>query len=260
MSEQLFGAKELYDVVLRTTFETTINGKHYDEGEVVVRFGRLQIAQLNGRYSYVAAKGGYDNRELVTWENMNSVSFTFSQGVFSKTQLAFLTNSSINQQAMPEKKLVPKTETLEADDEGAINLQFIPQKLFVYQKDGSRVKDFVLDGQKIKGLTTYEEYVCDYYYEYQENIVYLQSGLGITNGYLRMEGKTRLKDDNTGHIVTGLITIPRLKLKTGISARLGANAEPVIGTFQGEGYPVGTRGNKTVCSLTILSDDIDSDF
>ena len=77
---------------------------------------------------------------------------------------------------------------------------------------------------------------------------------------MRLEGKTRLKDDNTGHIVTGLITIPRLKLKTGISARLGANAEPVIGTFQGEGYPVGTRGNKTVCSLTILSDDIDSDF
>jgi hypothetical protein len=33
---------------------------------------------------------------------------------------------------MPEKKLVPKTETLEADDEGAVNLQFIPQKLFVY--------------------------------------------------------------------------------------------------------------------------------
>ena len=161
---------------------------------------------------------------------------------------------------MPEKKLVPKTEILEADDEGAINLQFIPQKLFVYKKDGSRGKDFVLEGQKIKGLTTYEEHVCDYYYEYQENIVYLQSGLGITNGYLRLEGKTRLKDDNTGHIVTGLITIPRLKLKTGISARLGANAEPVIGTFQGEGYPVGTRGNKTVCSLTILSDDIDSDF
>nr|DAP41040.1 MAG TPA: hypothetical protein [Caudoviricetes sp.] len=34
---------------------------------------------------------------------------------------------------------------------------------------------------------------------------------------MRLEGRTRLKDDNTGETVTGILTIPRLKLKSGLS-------------------------------------------
>jgi hypothetical protein len=46
-------------------------------------------------------------------------------------------------------------------------------------------------------------------------------GRRLIEGYLRLEGKTRLKDDNTGQVVTGLIVIPRLKLMSDLSMRLG---------------------------------------
>lgn len=260
MDEQIFGAKELYDVCLKATYDMDINGKRYVDGETVVRFGRIQIAQLNGKYSHVSAKGGYDNRELVCWDEMKSIGLNFSQGVFTKRQLAFLMNSGMVQNLTPEKKMVPMSETLEADGNGRIELKFLPaEKLFVYGEDGLRA-DYIQENKVLSGFAPFETLTCDYYWEYTDPIAYFQTGLQITNGFLRLEGKTRLKDDNTGKIVTGIITIPRLKLKTGISVRLGANAEPVVGSFQGEGYPVGARSNKTVGSLVILSDDIDSDF
>ena len=66
--------------------------------------------------------------------------------------------------------------------------------------------------------------------------------------------------DNTGETVTGILTIPRLKLKSGLSMQLGQAASPAVGTFYGEGYPTGKRGHKVVSSLLILSQDIDEDL
>jgi hypothetical protein len=44
MEDSLFGAKEFYDVVLRATTKTIVNGREYLENEPLVKFGRLQIA------------------------------------------------------------------------------------------------------------------------------------------------------------------------------------------------------------------------
>ena len=49
------------------------------------------------------------------------------------------------------------------------------------------------------------------------------------NGFLELEGKTRVKDDTSGLITTGIIKIPKLKLMSGLSIRLGAQANPVVG-------------------------------
>jgi hypothetical protein len=41
------------------------------------------------------------------------------------------------------------------------------------------------------------------------------------NGFLELEGKTRVKDDTSGQITTGIIKIPQLKLMSGLSIKLG---------------------------------------
>lgn len=260
MEDSLFGAKEFYDVVLRATTKTIVNGREYLENEPLVKFGRLQIAQLSGSYRYISARGGFDNRELVTWEDMKSISLSFQQGVFSKTQFSYFINGQMIEKVESDKILVPQNQILEAQEDGTIQLPYEPERLFVYDIQGGKITDYEVVGATISGLAPYTNYICDYAYKYKDSAVYFQMGKQITNNYVCLEGKTRLKDDNTGKIVTGLITIPRLKLKTGISIRLGADAEPITGVFYGDGYPIGTRGNKTVCSLTMLSDDIDSDF
>ena len=72
--------------------------------------------------------------------------------------------------------------------------------------------------------------------------------------------KTRLKDDNTGRTVTALITMPRLKLMSDLSMRLGPQANPVVANFYGVASPVGGKGNKQVVDYIILNQDIDADM
>ena len=93
--ENLMGMKELYDVVLKATYPIEMGKRVIEEGEVILAFDKIQIAGLNEVKNYVAAQGGFDNRELVTWETTKELPLNFSQGVFSKNQLALLSNSKL---------------------------------------------------------------------------------------------------------------------------------------------------------------------
>ena len=61
----------------------------------------------------------------------------------------------------------------------------------------------------------------------------------------------------TGHTTTGVIKIPKLKLMSGLSMRLGRNSDPYVANFRGVAYPdIGPNG-KRVCDFYILPEDID---
>ena len=75
-----------------------------------------------------------------------------------------------------------------------------------------------------------------------------------------MEGKTRVKDDITGKTRTGIIEIPRLKLMSGLSMRLGENANPVVAEFKTLAVPSGTGRDNTVMNIFFLNNDIDADI
>jgi len=47
---------------------------------------------------------------------------------------------------------------------------------------------------------------------------------------------------------------------SGLSMKLGAQANPVVGTFEGVGVPVGSRSESYVATFSFLNDDIDSDM
>ena len=70
----------------------------------------------------------------------------------------------------------------------------------------------------------------------------------------------RVKDDITGQVKTGIVMIPRLKLMSDLSIRLGSNAVPQVGRLDAIALPVGAKGNKKVMEIIFLDDDIDSDM
>ena len=72
--------------------------------------------------------------------------------------------------------------------------------------------------------------------------------------------KTRVKDDITGQTHTGIIYIPRLKLVSDLSMRLGENAQPIVGRLDATAIPTGDRKNTEVMKIIFLDDDIDSDM
>jgi hypothetical protein len=77
---------------------------------------------------------------------------------------------------------------------------------------------------------------------------------------LSFTAKTRIKDDVTGQVKTGIINIPKLKLMSDLSMVLGENAAPQVGRFDAVAIPVGTKGNQVVMEFIMLEDDIDSDI
>ena len=106
----------------------------------------------------------------------------------------------------------------------------------------------------------YTDLVVDYTYEYVDGARTMKIGDRLINGFVTLEGKTRVKEDITGITKTGIIKIPKLKIVSELSIKLGAGANPVMGSFKAIGFPTGSKGNSRVMDLILLNDDIDSDM
>ena len=262
MSESLMNFKELYDVYLKLTYPVEIGGRVFEEGEVIAKFDKIQIAGLNQISEYKTANGGFDNRSHIYWESVKEVQLSLSQGVFSKEQFSLMYNSKLLNINEGEEVIISKTENLETKEDGTIVLSEKPiSKVFVYNtSNGQKIAAYSLKDKTISLAEPYLEVTVNYQYAYTNGAKVAQIGRLLTNGYLEFEGKTRVKDDITGHEVTGLIKIPKLKLMSDLSIRLGAKASPMIGTLKAVGVPVGSRGNSYVCEFYFLNNDIDSDF
>jgi hypothetical protein len=158
--------------------------------------------------------------------------------------------------------LVNCRETLETNEKGvATSKHPIHEPVFVYNKEtGEKITNFTRNGNNLILNQSYLEVVVDYYYNYDNGYTVFSIGRALTNGYLSLEGKTRVKDDITGQVTTGIIKIPKLKLLSNLSMRLGQDAIPLVGRLDAVAVPTGERGQKKVMELLFLNDDIDSDI
>ena len=261
--DSMFSFKDLEKVTLKATYNMKIGDREIVPGEVIAMFDSLQIANLNEIVSEVTANGGFDNRAHVYWTTTRAIQISFLQGVFSKEQFSLLTNARLIGPAQSTGVRVTEQELLESDEEGSITLKHTPIEgtLFLYNKEtGSKITTYSLNGKVITIEDEYIEVVVNYVYEYVSNTVTYRFGQRLLDGYVELEGRTRIKDDVTGQVVTGIFKIPKLRLMSDLSVRLGPQASPVTGSFKAEGVPVGSRGNSYVSEFFILSDDIESDL
>ena len=255
-----FSLKEIYDVVLKANYPMDINGTSFDEGDVIIKFDKLQLANFNEIRNFVAARGGFDTRPRVTWDELKEVPLTFTQGVFSKTQMAIMNNLKIVSSKENQFEIFTQTEDTQSDEFGKIVLKHTPiGKLRVKDENGEDI-DFEVENNIVTIRDIFKSVYISYDFEYTNKMTYLIVGQRFLNGFLTFEGRTRVKDDITGQTHTGIIKIPKLKLMSDLSMRLGQDATPVLGTFKAVGYPVGVKGNKKAMEIILLDDDIDSDL
>ena len=278
-----FGIKELYSVTLKPTLDMKINGIYFRKNEPIITFDKIQVAYLNENKRRWYAHGGYGDRILVTWENTTSIGMRFSEGVISKTGLSMLSNSKLltHQQ---DDILIPYNETIEkselengdlAQDHSVWRIEVKypihgdKENTFI-RRNGVRVPDecFDIDDNdphiiyiSMKYMTE-DDGIYEVYYDYEYTNEYdnLSIGERAVKGFLCLTGRTRLKDDQTGKESTALIEIPKLKLTSDLTMRLGSAVTPYIYDFSIMGYPVGDRGHEYVCRYTFLNEDIDADF
>lgn len=262
MYDQTFGLKEIYSCILKSTYDIEIDGNLIVAGEPIVTFDKIQMASFQEVKKRVDARGGYGNPALVSWESTQEVAIPFTQGVLSRLHFALTGNSNIETQLNVE---APKEEyNVEVEEDLTIKLREVPSNnLYVYnRKDGKKV-DFTQDGNLITfsdaEIEPYDS--VDIYYDFiTEKATIINIGRRLLNGYLTMQAKTRLKDDRTGKTVTGVIKIPKAKLVSDFSIRLGEDVPPNIGRFQISAFPVGSKGSQRVMDFIVLENDIDSDI
>jgi hypothetical protein len=89
------GFKELYEVSLKSTLPIEMGGIKIEPGETVAFFDNIQIANFQEVKNIASANGGWDNRAHIYWETTKEIKINFTQGVFSKLQLALMSNASL---------------------------------------------------------------------------------------------------------------------------------------------------------------------
>lgn len=257
-----FGIKELYSVALKATYPIEIGDRHIEKGETICFFDSIQISNFQEIKSYVTAHGGYGDRPHVWWETTKEVNFVMERGIFSKTQFALLSNSKLITVTEGEKIIVPTREVVEVDENGYFysTESAIGNGFFYNIETGERVYPIRESDKKYQLRLPYTELLLDYNYEYENGGSVVNIGQRLIKGYLRLEGRTRIKDDVTGQTHTGLVIIPKLKLMSDLSMSLGEKANPVVGRIQGKIIPDGERQDSRVIEMYFLNDDIDSDM
>ena len=256
-----FSLKELYEVRLRATYPIEIAGRSFEKGETICLFDKIQIFGLADKKKFVSARGGYGNKDWVFWEDRNGIELTFSQGIFNIIQFSLLCNSQVNLITEQNHIRIPNREVVESDEEGRVQFSQIPcGSFFVYNASTGEKLNYTIEDEKTLIVDSpYLNVLLDYYYDYSGDTQMVTLGRELTEGFLRLEGKTRVKDDITGKTRTGIIEIPKLKLMSGLSMRLGKKANPVVADFQGIAVPTGVRGATSVVNIFFLEDDIDEE-
>lgn len=248
--------KDLYSVYLKATYPIEVGTKKFEVGETILKFDKVQLAGFRNLVDYVAARGGWDNRGHVWWETTKEERFTLAQGVFSKEHFSILYNSKLFEE---ESIKLTNTEKLETNEEGIITLSHTPSTYFCYDSSGNKITSSI-EGNIVTIGEPYKDVVVDYEYNYENPSYRIQVGNQLINGFLSLEARTRVKDDTTGQVVTGIIKIPKLKLMSDLSITLGAQANPVVANLSAVGVPVGERRSSYVMEYIFLSNDIDSDM
>ena len=256
-----FGLKELYDVQLKATYSIEMGQRTIEIGETVAAFDKIQIANFQENKKFFTT-GNTNGNNLVWWEETKEILVNFSQGVFSKTQLALLSNAKLISNEGQDVIKVHCHELIESDDKGRLFTKHkISTPFFVYkQSTGEKMSNISFNDKTFFVGEAFQDFFVDYYYEYSNGYEILSIGTPLISGYLSLEGKTRVKDDITGQVKTGIIKIPKLKLLSNLSMRLGNDAIPQVGRLDAVAVPTGPRGQKKVMELIFLNDDIDSDM
>lgn len=259
-----FGLKELTEFTLKATYTIEIDGRVFEPGEVIARFDKIQIANFREITSRIAATGGKGNVAHVIWEEPKEVQLSFTQGIFSKRQFALLSNANLIKKMPSEQILVPVHTTCESDLNGMVQLEHENvSNVFIYDaKTFEKINPISVDLEKgvIVIGKAYRDIEIDYQYDYSNGSSVMHIGQKLINGFLLAEGKTRVKDDITGKTRTAILRIPRLKLVSDLSMRLGREAGPLLANFTAVGYPVGSSRDKMVMEMLFLNDDIDAEM
>lgn len=299
MTDQYFGHKELYEVVLRAKTPMQFGSRYIEAEEPVLYFNNVNMSLLTEQSRPIFARGGFGNMPRVIWDERSEVQFQMVEGVMSAVGMSILLSANVLSQKdksplyihMKEGPYKPKLKVNEST--GEVDYVYVDLKhrpveshikksfIFDYSRNaiqqkiyGQRIED-VIDGfgDSVNRIALYsdkncteqaknsDEYIIDYYYKYEDEALIYSVEKERFNGLFTLEAKFYSKDENEGQNYTNVLFMPKVRIVSSINLRLGERADPTVSTFNIIGLPetVGDQKN-LIMEITRLGQDIDADI
>lgn len=300
MDNNLVGMKEMYDINIRLNQPLEIGGRKYDINETILSFERADIAQVQENKGHKQARGGYNNNLLIDWEVDKEATFAITHGILSPTTWAVLSNSKLNKKGAKSISYKEQLDVIEDDKCWYADLKFIPNHvdgkwglqgnpeneqmpmgrrewlplkplppqpdkfMFCYDMEtGNRIMKFEVLGNRVIFRGEHRKVMVDYTFDYIDNILQLDVGNRLFNGFLNLTAKVTTKDFFSGEPKTAILEIPRLKINSSLAMKLGTTYDqPVVSDFYFTGYPL--EGQKaelnSICKLTFLNTELTGEY
>ena len=297
MQENFSGIKELYDVSLRLNNPVELNGRKYEVNESILTFKSVELSTIQEKKRNVMARGGRYNQAQVFWETDTEIDFSLSNGVLSPTSWALLSNSKISQPTTKSVVYNEELETIEDNTYCFVELKYWPNSIsgiigaqpnpfleplpmgrreelmlkplppskikwiFCYDMEtGKSIKEFSIYGNKIFFTFPYRKVMVDYTFNYEDNIRTLEVGNRLLKGFLRLDGKMSVKDEKSGEVTTAILEMPKIKLSSNLSVRLGKSYDySAVSDFYFTGYPDDNKKN-ILANITFLDKELTGDY
>ena len=289
MTEEYFGHKELYEVVLRAKTPMQFGNRYIEEQEPVLYFDNLQMAVVSEQNRPIFAQGGWANMPRVIWDERNEVQFRMTEGVMSQVGMSILLSANVMAKEQNQPLYIHKQEgPFKVGTDRYIYLKHWPvasniKKTFIFDFDRKAIQQKIY-GKTVPGLTdplgqelhciqifkdknctipadNSREYLVDYYYEYEDEALIYGVKKERFNGLFTLEAKFYSKDENEGINYTNVLWMPKVRIVSNINLRLGERADPTVSNFTIIGLPetVGDQKN-LIMEITRLNEDIDADI
>lgn len=299
MDENFSGAKELFDINIRLLKPLEVNGRKYDVNESILKFERAEIAQIQENKKTVSAKGGYHNTNLVNWEIDREMPFMLTHGVLSPTSWSILSNSIISEPKTRSVQFSEEVQVIEAENYIFGDLKYCPNAcdrlgaqpnpnfeplpmgrrpelllkplppsktkwIFVYDLDtGKKITDFQFYQNRLYFTYPVKRIYVDYTFTYEDKIKVIEVGNRLVNGFLKLEGKMSVKEQNSGEVSTAILELPKIKLSSSLSIRLGSNQlNSTVSDFYFTGYPDENerRDSQKIANIIFLDKELTGDY
>ena len=292
MTDQYFGHKELYEVVLRAKDPMWFGDRYIEAQEPVLYFNNVNMSLLTEQNRPIFARGGFGNMPRVIWDERSEVQFQMLDGVMSSVGMSILLSANVTSNSDKilyiNKREGPFSPTIGENNIPYVDLQHNPvdttiKKTFIFEYDrqaiqnkiyGKRVTGIVdgfgnpvyrIELYQDKNLSTPAEnnrkYVVDYYYEYRDKALIYTVQKERFNGLFTLEAKFYSKDENEGINYTNVLYMPKVRVVSNINLRLGERADPTVSTFNIIGLPETVGDYKSlIMDITRLDQDIDADI
>lgn len=136
--------------------------------------------------------------------------------------------------------------------------------IFCYdQETGKRIENFQIYQNRLFFQESYRNIMIDYTFNYEDKIKVIEVGNRLFNGFLRLDGKMSVKDEKSGVVSTALLELPKIKLSSSLSMRLGKNYNSsTVSDFYFVGYPDESkrREDQATAYITFIDNELTEEY